>query len=229
MEQMQDIFESVDAYIENLFVEEDDALRGVVQSAEAAGMPAIHISPSQGKFLYLLARMANASRVLEIGTLAGYSTIWLARALPEGGSVVSLELNPKHADVARANVERAGVGEKVEVRQGPALDALAALRSEAAAPFDLIFIDADKPGYPAYLEAVMPLTREGTVIIADNVIRKGSVVDTASTDEMTIGAQRFNEAFATRPDIEAIVLQQVGPKGHDGMAIGIVKAPDFVI
>lgn len=219
----QELFEAIDHYIDALFVQEDRALEGALRAAEEAGMPPIQVSPGQGKLLYLLAKLRGATRILEIGTLAGYSTIWLARALPENGQLISLELSEKHAEVARGNLDVAGLSSKVTVMQGPALDSLAQLAQRGEVPFDLIFIDADKPGYVAYLEAVMPLTRPGTLLLADNVIRGGEVMDADTTDEMAIGARNFNEALAAHSGIEAVVLQQFGVKGHDGLAIGLVK------
>lgn len=218
----KEIFEAVDAYIDALFVQEDEALKGAVRAAEEAEMPPIQVSPGQGKLLYLLAKMCGARRILEIGTLAGYSTIWLARALPDDGRLISLELVEKHAEVARGNVARAGLADRVSILQGPALESLARLASEQAA-FDLFFIDADKPGYSAYLEAVLPLCHAGSVIIADNVVRAGMVLGEDTDDAMAVGAREFNKAFASHPRVEAVVMQQVGAKGHDGMAIGIVK------
>ncbi len=219
----QEFFEQVEGYITGLFVPEDAALTQAIADADAAGMPPIHISPGQGKLLYLLVKMSRATRVLEIGTLAGFSTIWMARALPAGGKLISLELSENHAEVARGNLARAGVGDRVEVVVGPALESLERLRDSGEGSFDFIFIDADKPSYPAYLEAVLPLSHSGTVIVADNVIRAGAVMDEEPPDEMARGARAFNAALAQRTDVEAIVMQQVGTKEHDGLAIGIVK------
>jgi predicted O-methyltransferase YrrM len=213
---------AVDAYIEDLFLPPDPPLEAALAESTAAGLPTIAVSPVLGKLLMLLARVQGARRILEIGTLGGYSTIWLARALPPGGRLVTLELSPHHAAVARANLERAGLAGRVEVRVGPAAEGLAALATEAAEPFDLIFIDADKPGYPAYLEGSLRLARPGTLIIADNVVRDGKVVDPANDDPNVRGAQRFNERLAADPRVEAVVLQTVGSKGYDGLALARV-------
>ena len=172
--------------------------------------------------LYLLARIRGAKRILEIGTLGGYSTIWLARALPEDGTLISLELDPKHAEVARENIASAGLASKVEVRLGPALDSLAKLHQQGAAPFDFIYIDADKSGYPAYLDWSLLLAKPGTVIVADNVIRDGAVADADSKDPFVQGVRRFLEKIAADPRVEATVLQTVGTKGHDGFAFAVV-------
>jgi len=218
----QHLVERIDRYIECLFTPADAALSQNVADAEAAGMPAIQVSPNQGKLLYLLARIANATRILEIGTLAGYSTTWLARALPEGGSLVTLEREPAYAEVARRNLERAGVAQRVEVRVGPAADSLRQLIANGAEPFDLIFIDADKTGYPAYLELVLHLSRPGTVILADNVIRHGNVIEEAPPDAADRGAKAYNEAIARRPRLDSLVLPII--RGRvDGLAISIVK------
>jgi len=217
----REIFESVDRYIEGLFVPDDAALKGALAATNDAGMPAIQVSPSQGKFLYLLTRMCGARRILEVGALGGYSTIWLARALPSDGALISLEVDPKHADVARTNLARAGFTDNVEVRVGSALDTLPQLAVQNVAPFDLIFIDADKANYPAYLDHSLRLTRRGSVIIADNVVRQGAVLQSGSLDESLMGLQQFNAALAADPRVEAIVVQMVGAKGHDGMAIAV--------
>ena len=212
-------FEAVDSYIDSLFVPDDPALQDTIDRARAAGLPAIEVSPGQGKLLYLLARIAGARRVLEIGTLAGYSTVWLGRALPEAGELISLELDERHAEVARQSLAAAGLEGRCEVRTGAALAQLPGLEPA----FDLVFIDANKESYPAYLSHAVRLTRPGGLIIADNVVRKGAVLAPAGVDPQAIGAAAFNQALAEHPRLEAIILQQVGIKGHDGLAIARVN------
>ncbi len=217
------LFENVDHYINGLFVPHDPVLDQALKAAHDAGLPEIQVSPSLGKLLYLFARMTSARRILELGTLAGYSTIWLARALPEGGRLVSLEYDPKHADVARGNIARAGLSDRVEVMVGPALDTLPQLETSGDAPFDLVFIDADKSNYPAYLDWALRLTRSGGLILGDNVVRAGRILEQDSTDEAIRGTRAYNAALAADPRVEATVIQQVGEKGHDGIAIALVK------
>jgi len=219
----QDLWADVDSYVENLFLPDDPALAAALAASAAAGLPEIAVSPAQGKLLTLLARAAAARRILEIGTLGGYSAICLARALPADGRLVTLELDPHHAGVARANIARAGLAERVEVRVGPAVESLAQLAAEGAAPFDLIFIDADKPSYIAYLEGSLRLARPGALIIADNVVRYGRVLDAASDDANAQGVRHFNERLAADPRLSAVILQTVGSKGHDGFAIAVVN------
>ncbi len=221
----KDLFAAVDRYIDQLFVPSDPVLEATLSSAADAGMPQIHVSPGQGKLLYLLARLAGARRILEIGTLAGYSAIWLGRALPAGGRLVSLELRLEHAELARANLARAGLSDRVEVLVGPALESLQRLQAGCEQPFDLVFIDADKGGYTAYLEWALRLTRPGSLILADNLVRAGRVLDPDSADESVRGARAFNAALAANPRVEALVIQQVGSKGHDGLALAIVREP----
>jgi predicted O-methyltransferase YrrM len=211
----------VDSYLAGRLVPSDDALDAALAESQAAGLPSIAVAPNQGKLLNLLARAIGARRILEIGTLGGYSAIWLARALPPGGRLITLEADPRHAGVARANVERAGLTERVEIRVGPALEALPAL--EAEPPFDLIFIDADKEGYPDYLAWSLRLSRPGTVIVADNVVRDGEVADPDSTDERVLGVRRFLELLAAEARVDATVIQTVGVKGYDGIAIAVVS------
>lgn len=218
----EELWTAVDGYIENLFLPDDPALTAALADSAAAGLPEIAVSPPQGKLLTLLARAIGARRILEIGTLGGYSAICLARALPAGGRLVTLELNPLHAGIARANIARAGLADRVEVRVGPGVESLAHLAAEGAAPFDLIFIDADKPSYVAYLAGVLPLARSGALIIADNVVRQGRVLDAAGDDANVQGARRFNERLAADPRLSAVVLQTVGSKGHDGLAMAVV-------
>ncbi len=210
----------VDEYIERLFVPRDGALEQGLIDAEQAGLPAIGVSPGEGKLLYLIAKIAGAKRVLEIGTLGGYSTTWLARALPSGGRVVTLELEQRHADVARRNVDRTGVGERVEIRVGPAADTLREMIERGEAPFDLIFIDADKKGYVEYLNLSMRLAHPGTVILADNVIRR--VISPAPGDEDSRGIHAYNEAIAAHPRLESLILPIIR-ENLDGLSISIVK------
>jgi len=218
----QEIWTAVDRYITDLLMPADaapdSALDAALQASAEAGMPAIAVSANQGKLLMLMAQMLGARRILEIGTLGGYSTIWLARGLSAGGRVITLEADPKHADVARSNIARAGLGDVVEVRGGKALDTL----PHVEGPFDFIFIDADKVNYPGYLEWAVKLSRSGTVIIADNVVRKGAVIDAASTDVNVQGVRRFNEILAADPRLSATAIQTVGGKGYDGFAIARV-------
>ena len=213
-----------DNYINGLFVPPDPALDGALQASESAGLPPISVSPGQGKLLHLLARGMGARRILEIGTLGGYSTIWLARALPPGGRIVTLEFDRKHAEVARANIARAGLSDIVEIRIGRALDTLPRLAADGSGPFDLIFIDADKEGYPDYLPWSLKLARVGTLIIADNVVRGGAVADAKNRDPLIQGVRRFNELLAAEPRVDATIMQTVGAKGHDGFAIALVTA-----
>lgn len=222
------LFGDVDKYISDLFEKHDEALASTEQATIDAGIPQISISPNQGKFLQLMARLVNAKKILEIGTLAGYSTIWMARALPKDGRLITLEFDPKHADVAQKNISHAGLDTLVEIRVGKALDTLPALHAEGAGPFDMIFIDADKPPYTEYFEWALKLSRPGTLIIADNVIREGKVLLSQSPDEMVSGVKRFNQALAANSAVSATIIQNVGVKEHDGMAIAIVgELPTF--
>ena len=223
MPQIPELFVTLDGYIDGLFAPEDPVLTAALADADAGGLPDIQVSPGQGKFLYLLAKLAGARRILEVGTLGGYSTIWLARALPEGGRLVTLELERRHADVAAGNVERAGLVEKVEIIVGPALDSLPALAARSQIPFDLVFLDADKVNYPAYFREIMKMARPGMLILADNVIRAGTVLNPQPNDPSAGAARDFNAMIAADPRLESIVLQQVGVKGHDGIAISRVK------
>jgi predicted O-methyltransferase YrrM len=218
----QEQWTAVDRYIADLFVASDPALDAALADSDAAGLPGINVSPVQGKLLHLLARLHGARNILEIGTLGGYSAIWLARALPAGGRLITLEANPKHAEVARANIGRAGLAQVVELRVGKALDTLPQLAQENRGPFDLIFIDADKPGYPDYLPWALKLSRPGSLIIADNVVRKGGVADSANADPNVQGVRRFCELLAGEPRVSATILQSVGSKGYDGFAVAIV-------
>ena len=212
----------VDHYIERLFVPPDEALARNLKDAADAGLPTINVSPNEGKLVYLIAKMARAKRILEIGTLGGYSTTWLARALPTDGKLVTLELDPKHAAVARHNLDRAGVSQRVEIRVGRAVDSLRTMIDHVEAPFDLIFIDADKRSYPDYLTLAMQLTRPGTIILADNLIRNGRVLNAQSTDENARGARAYNAAIAAHPRLESIVLPIIR-ENLDGLSISIVR------
>jgi len=218
----QDNWTAVDAYAAGLFMPPDHALDAALADSAAAGLPAISVSPAQGKFLMLLARSHGSRRILEIGTLGGYSTIWLARALPKGGRLVTLEYEPRHAAVAKANLARAGFAAVAEVRVGRAIDTLPGLVSGGLGPFDFIFIDADKEGYPDYLGWAIKLSRPGTRIVADNVVRRGAVADASTTDPHTSGIRRFHELVAAEPRLSATILQTVGSKGHDGFLIALV-------
>jgi len=208
----------VDRYLTDLLVPQDEALRETLRSSDAAGLPAINVSPPQGKLLHLLARLGGAKNVLEIGTLAGYSTIWLARALPAGGRVITLEMEPKHAEVARANFARAGLQDVIELKLGKALDTLPKLQG----PFDLFFIDADKASIPQYFEWSLRLARPGSLIVVDNVVRGGEVANATSTDESVRGVRRLNELMAAEPRVSSTVIQTVGGKGYDGLAFALV-------
>ncbi len=220
----QEQWTAVDDYITDLFVPPDPVLDTAIQATSDAGMPLINVAPNQGKLLHILALAHGARSILEIGTLAGYSTIWLARALPAGDKLITLEGNPKHAAVARANIARAGLAEIVEVRVGKALDTLPQLAAEGHGPFDLVFIDADKPNTAAYFAWALKLTRRGSLIIVDNVVRDGAVIDEGSADTSVQGVRRFNAALAAEPRVSATAIQTVGSKGYDGMAIAVVIA-----
>jgi len=220
--EIQDQWTEVDRYISDLLVPSDPVLDAALEASAAAGLPTIQVSPTQGKLLHILARSLGARKILEIGTLGGYSTIWMARALPAGGRLITLEYSPKHAEVARANIARAGLASVVEVRVGRALDTLPQIAAEG--PFDLIFIDADKEGYPDYLPWAMKLSRPGSVIIGDNVVRKGAVIDAVSSDADVQGVRRFYELLAAEPRVSSTAIQTVGSKGYDGFAIALVIA-----
>jgi predicted O-methyltransferase YrrM len=219
----QELWTAVDRYINDFLIPTDSILDGALQANVAADLPGWDVAPNQGKLLYLLARIRGARRILEIGTLGGYSTIWLARALPPEGKLITLEADPKYARVAAANMERAGLASIVEIRVGPALESFAKLQAERTAAFDLIFIDADKANNPAYLEWSLRFSRSGTVILGDNVIRDGAVIDPASPDPSVQGVRRFFEMLAAEPRLDATALQTVGSKGWDGFALAVVK------
>ena len=219
----QKIFEEVDQYISDLFIKPDDALVAAEQSHKLENIPLISVSPSQGRLLYLFAKLTHAVKILEVGTLAGYSTIWMAKALPKDGKLISLEIDPHHADIARKNIDRAGLSSKVDIRVGKAIESLPKLKDENAGPFDMIFIDADKPPYAEYYEWAVKLSRPGTLIIADNVVRDGKVLNPDHTDPMVKGVQRFNKVLAADSRVSATILQTIGVKEYDGMAIAIVE------
>mgnify|MGYP003618519304 CR=1 FL=1 len=213
---------AVDQYITTLLDPPDTALEETLRASAAAGLPEISVSPAHGALLTVLARAVGARRILEIGTLGGYSAIRLARALPPAGRLVTLDLNPLHAEVASSNIARAGLADRVAVRVGPATASLAALAEEGAAPFDFVFIDADKAGYTEYLQGALRLSRPGTLIVADNVVRQGRVIDPADDDTNVRGVRRFHDALAAEPRLMATVVQTVGVKGYDGLAIAVV-------
>ena len=219
----EELWAEVDEYLVEKLIPADAALTAAREANAAAKLPAIDVSPTQGKLLYLLATVRKAQRILEVGTLGGYSTIWLANALPDGGRLITLEVEKRHAEVALENVRRAGLSDRVELRLGPAADSLAALVAENAEPFDLIFIDADKPNNPVYLEWAMRLARPGTLVIVDNVIREGAVIQPESEDESVRGTRRLFDLIATEPRLEATALQTVGSKGYDGFVMGVVR------
>jgi predicted O-methyltransferase YrrM len=216
---------AVDAYLDEKLLEPDAVLEAALEANAAAGLPSIDVTATQGKFLHLLARMAGAKRILEIGTLGGYSTIWLGRALAQGadaGKLISLEFQPHHAAVARANIARAGLSQIVEVRLGPAAESLERMAAEGEAAFDFIFIDADKPNNPVYLEWALKLSHPGTVIVCDNVVRDGKLADAESTDPAVVGTRAMFDRLAADPRLVATALQTVGAKGYDGFAVALV-------
>lgn len=220
----QEQWTAVDNYIYSLFLGPDAALDAALKDSADAGLPGIQVSPAQGKMLHVMALAMGARRILEIGTLGGYSTIWLARALPEQGKLVTLEIEPRHAEVARKNIARAGLSEKVEQRLGPADETLRRLVAEKNGPFDVVFIDADKPGYAEYFGWALQLTRRGSLIIADNVVRKGEVANGGSRDPNVQGIRRFHEKVAQEARVSATVMQTVGSKGYDGFTLAVVTA-----
>ncbi len=218
---MQNVWTEVDRYFGDLLTPLNGYLADALRANREAGLPAIEVSKLQGKFLHVLVQIVQPRRVLEIGLLGGYSTIWMASALPQDGRIVSLEFEPRHAEVARKNLARAGLLDRVEIRVGRALDSLPALASSE--PFDQIFIDADKPSNPQYLEWALKLSRPGTVIVVDNVVRQGKVADAGSTDPDITGTRRMFELMASEPRLSATVLQNVGVKGYDGLALAVVR------
>ena len=219
-----DLWSTVDTYIAGALVKADGALENALETSEAAGLPAISVAPNQGKLLHILARLVNARAILEIGTLGGYSTIWMARALQPGGRLVTLERDPKHAALATANIARAGVGGVVDVRLGVALEILPRIAAEEIGPFDLIFIDADKVSTPDYFRWALKLSRVGSLIVVDNVIRKGQVANDKSDDPAVRGMRQFIELAAAEPRVVATAIQTVGGKGYDGFSIALVTS-----
>jgi len=218
-----DKWASNDTYIIDNLIEEDVAQKNVVESSRKNNLPEMEVSSTQGKFLYLLAKIKNAKRILELGTFVGYSTIWLAKAIPEDGIVISLEYDETYANLAQKNIENAGFSDRVKVVQGDAADSLNKLIEENVAPFDLIFIDADKPNYPTYLELALKLSKPGTVIYGDNVIRDGELCNAANEDDKVKGVRKFIEALGESENIESTALQTVGIKGYDGFTLSIVN------
>lgn len=217
----QEHWTAVDHYITDLFVPPDLVLDAALQAAADAGLPPHNVSPNQGKLLLLLAQIQKARTILEIGTLGGYSTIWLGRSLPVDGYLISLEANPKHAEVARSNIAHAGLSDIIDIRLGQALDTLPQIAAQGRV-FDLIFIDADKPSNPDYFAWALKLSRRGSLIIADNVVRNGAVIDAASDDPNVQGIRNFNELLAAEPRVSATAIQTVGSKGYDGFALAVV-------
>lgn len=215
----QELWSRIDEYVSEVVGADDESLRAALADSHAAGLPNISVSPAQGKFLHLLAAIQGARHILEVGTLGGYSTICLARALPRGGRVVTLEISPHHAEVARKNLVRAGVADAVEIVVGPALESLARLVREQSDPFDLAFIDADKENIPEYFTRALELSRPGSVIVVDNVVRQGRVLDAASDDANVQGVRRFNERLKQTKGVSATTIQTVGLKGHDGFTL----------
>ena len=220
----EEVWTRVESYISDMLVRPDRALDAALAASDASGLPAISVSPNQGKLLQMLAVMVGAKRILEIGTLGGYSTIWMARALPPGGRLVTLEADRKHAELARRNIDAAGVGALVDIEIGTALETLPRIAAAARDPFDLIFIDADKTNTVPYFDWALKLSRPGTVVVVDNVVRQGAVADAASSDRDVQGMRRFYERAAHEPRVVATAIQTVGSKGYDGFAIAIVKA-----
>ena len=217
-----DLWTAVDRYLNETLIPTDPVLEATIKANAAASLPAIDVSPTQGKFLHLLAHMQGAKRILEIGTLGGYSTIWLARALPPEGRLITLEFSPHHAKIASQNIASAGLSHLVEVRLGPAATSLAQLHADGVEPFDLIFIDADKPSNPTYLHWALKLSRKGTLIVVDNVIRDGEIADPASTDPSITGTRAMFAIMGSHPRLQATALQTVGSKGYDGFAMAVV-------
>jgi len=220
----QSSWSAVDTYLSSIVLPEDPSLDEAVRASERAGLPPIQVSPLLGKLLHLLALTRGARSILEIGTLGGYSTIWMAKALRPGGRIITLEIDPKHAEVARGNIRGAGVERLVEVRVGRALDLLPRLAEENAGPFDMVFIDADKPSGPDYFKWALQLTRQGSLIVVDNVVRDGEVANLENTDAAVLGSRRVLEAMAAEPRVSSTVIQTVGVKGYDGFALGLVIA-----
>jgi predicted O-methyltransferase YrrM len=219
---MQEVWAAVDRYFSDLLAPEDRELSAILATNRDAGLPSIDVPALLGKFLDLLVRISGTRRVLEIGTLGGYSTIWLARALPANGQVVTLEIDPHHAEIARSNLKAAGVLDRVEVRVGAASDSLRDIQARGTAPFDLVFIDADKKSMPEYLDWSLKLSRPGTIIVADNVVRDGKVIEPDNPDDNIQGVRRMTEMMAAEPRLRATAIQTVGARGHDGFAMAVV-------
>jgi predicted O-methyltransferase YrrM len=222
---MEPLWDKVDDYFAQHLAPSDDVLREALAASAAAGLPAISVTATQGKLLHLLARLCGARRILEIGTLGGFSAIWMARALPPGGQLITLEIDPAHAEVARRNLARAGLSDRVQVWLAPAAASLAKLAADHVEPFDLVFIDADKASSDSYFLAALDLSRSGTVIVVDNVVRKGDVIDSESTDVNVLGIRRLTELLAREPRVSATAIQTVGSKGYDGFVVALVTAP----
>ena len=220
----QPTWSAVDDYFADLLLPADSVLDDVLAACRAAGLPAHDVAPNQGRLLQILARLAGARAILEIGTLGGYSAIWLARALPDDGHLITLEADPRHAAVAAASFARAGLASRIELRVGPALETLPQLATERRGPFDLVFIDADKRSNPEYFTWALALARRGSVIVIDNVVRSGAVLDAASTDPSVVGVRRLGELLAAEPRVRATALQTVGSKGWDGLIVALVDA-----
>ncbi|MEV8325639.1 O-methyltransferase [Kitasatospora sp. NPDC056731] len=220
----QSTWDAVDAYFSEQLVGHDPALEAAAAAADAAGLPEIAVAPNQGKLLHLLALTQGARRILEVGTLGGYSAIWLARALPADGTLITLEIDPKHAEVAQGNIARAGLEKVAEVRLGRAADSLAALVEQGVEPFDLVFIDADKPSNPEYFRRALQLTRPGSLIIVDNVVRGGAVADADSTNPAVVGTRALHDLIAAEPKVTATSVQTVGSKGYDGFTLARVQS-----
>jgi predicted O-methyltransferase YrrM len=218
----QELWTAVDKYFNETTVGTDAALAAAAAAADAAQLPPVSVTPAYGKLLHLIARASGVRRILEIGTLAGYSTIWLARAIPSDGRVVTLELNPKHVELARANVARAGLADRVDIRLGPALNTLSQLAREHEPPFDFTFIDADRPNVAEYFDWAVKLARPGSIIVVDNVVRQGRVIDTSKADADITGIRRLVERFASDSRVSATMMQTVSSKGHDGFAMALV-------
>ncbi|MBF6612240.1 MAG: O-methyltransferase [Chloroflexi bacterium] len=221
---VEDAARRIDSYIEELCSSNDEALSSALENMERNGLPHINVSANEGKLLYMLVKLSGATRVLEIGTLGGYSTIWMARALPAGGRLLTLEYEPRHAAVAHANIVRAGLSDRIEVRLGAALDLLPEIERSSEGPFDLFFIDADKENYPGYLEWAIKLSRPGSVILSDNLIRNGSVINPPPDDPIAVVINKYNRELATNPQLETIILPIIR-ENTDGLGITIVKAP----
>lgn len=220
---MESTWNEVDEYFAERLAPSDAALRAALSESEAAGLPPISVTASQGKFLHLLVQIRQARHILEIGTLGGYSTIWMARALPKDGRIITLEIDQNHADIARSNIERAGLRGMVEIRVAPAADSLAHMKREAIDPFDIIFIDADKASTPDYYEAAVALSKPGTIIVIDNVVREGHVIDVNSKDASVLGMRRAVERIARDARVSATGVQTVSGKGYDGFILAVVN------